>query len=106
MKTIEEIRDWLLENAVDDCGDLCLIGLDLSKFDGNVYINHMKVKRNLFQDFQKVGENLYQAFQNVGKSLYQSNQTVGEDFINHKLNEDEYWEEYGMCVFREKINRL
>lgn len=102
MKSIEEIRDWLLKNAVDDTGDLCLIGLDFSDFDGNVYIDRMKVKRSLYQDCQKVGENLYQTCQEVGKNLYQSRQTVGEEIYNHKLNEDEYWEEYDKFVVRVK----
>lgn len=89
MKKIQEIRDWLLENAVDEGGDLYLVGLDFSDFDGDVYINDMKVKNNLHQnyqkvgkslrqDFQKVGENLYQAFQDVDKSLYQDYQEVDE----------------------------
>lgn len=89
MKTIKEIRDWLLENAVDEEGDLYLIGLDFSDFDGDVYINDMKVKRSL-----------YQYYQDVGESLYQDNQKVGKDFYNHKLNKDEYWEEEEFYVIR------
>lgn len=85
MKTIGEIRDWLLENAVDNEGDLVLSDLDLSNFNGNVYIDYMKVKKSLFQDCQDVGENLHQDFQKVGKSLYQAFQNVGEEFYNHKL---------------------
>ena len=91
MKTIKEIRDWLLENAVDNEGDLYLVGLDFSNFEGNVYINDMKVKKSLWQNYQKVGED-----------LYQTNQKVGGDFYNHKLNEDEYWEEKRDCVVRIK----
>ena len=124
MKTIKEINQWLLENAVDTKGDLKLIGLDFSDFDGNVYICNMKVKKNLFQngqkvgedlhqDFQKVGEslwqdyqnvdgNLYQKYQNVGGDLYQHFQRVGKNFYNHKLNEDEYWEEKRDYVVRKK----
>lgn len=102
MKTIKEIRDWLLENAVDDCGNLMLSGLDLSKFDGNVFINHMKVKKNLFQNRQNVGEDLHQDCQDVGESLYQDHQKVGEKFFNHKLNKDEYWEEKETFVIRRK----
>lgn len=91
MKKIQEIRDWLLENAVDEEGDLYLIGLDFSEFDGDVYISSMKVKNDLFQNFQIVGRNLHQAHQNVG-----------EDFYNHKLEGDEYWEERRDCVVRRK----
>lgn len=91
MKKIQEIRDWLLENAVDEEGDLYLIGLDFSDFDGDVYICNMKVKNDLYQNFQI-----------VGKSLIQNYQKVGKDFYNHKLNEDEYWEEKRDCVVRIK----
>ena len=124
MKTIQEIRDWLLENAVDVSGDLYLSDLDLSDFDGNVYISNMKVKKSLFQNYQEVGDTLYQEFQKVDKdlfqhnqqvegellqnnqkvkeNLFQSNQTVGKNFYNHKLNEDEYWKEEERYVIRKK----
>ena len=113
MKTIKEIRDWLLKNAVDNEGDLYLNGLDLSNFNGNVYINYMKVKKKLYQDCQNVGENLYQDCQNVGENLWQDNQIVGKDlmqqfqnvkgvFYNHKLNDDEYWKEEERYVIRKK----
>ena len=59
-KTIEEVRDWLLENRVDIHGDLDLVGLDFSDFDGNVYIDGMKVKRDLMQNEHKVQGDLYQ----------------------------------------------
>ena len=76
MKTIEEIRDWLLENAVDVDGDLYIDGLDFSNFDGDVYISGMKVEGNLFQDSQKVQGNLYQNYQTVQGNLHQSFQEV------------------------------
>lgn len=91
MKKIKEIRDWLLENAVDDKGDLILSDLDFSDFDGNVFINNMKVKKSLNQDFQDVGECLWQGYQNVGKEFY-----------NHKLKDDEFWEDRGAHVVRRK----
>ena len=113
MKTRKEINQWLLENAVDTKGDLKLIGLDFSDFDGNVYICNMKVKKNLFQNGQKVGKDLFQNnqdvdgslhqyYQKIGGSLHQYSQKVGGDFYNHKLNEDEYWEEKRDCVVRIK----
>ena len=91
MKSIGEIKEWLLENAVNDEGDLYLVGLDLSDFDGDVYISSMKVKNDLFQSFQIVGKNLYQTFQNVR-----------EDFYNHKLEKNEYWDESKFYVVRRK----
>lgn len=102
MKTKQEIRDWLLENAVNDLGALDLSDLDFSNFDGDVYINKMKVKKSLYQAFQDVGESLWQCYQNAGENLYQDCQTVGKDFINHKLNGDERWDEKENCVIRRK----
>lgn len=67
MLTKQEIKDWLLKNAVNDEGDLDLADLDFSDFDGDVLIYNMKVKKSLQQSFQIVGENLYQDFQRVGK---------------------------------------
>jgi hypothetical protein len=34
MKGIEEAKKWLLENRVDEFGNLMLSGLDFSAFDG------------------------------------------------------------------------
>ncbi len=56
MKSKEEIRDWLLENAVSEYGNLLLRGLDFSDFDGNVYIDYMKVKKDLHQHGKKLKE--------------------------------------------------
>lgn len=107
MKTIKEIRDWLLKNATDDEGDLHLSCLDFSDFDGNVYIDNMRVKKNLFQNGQKVGKNLYQSGQEVVKDLYQDFQKVGEDFRNHKLESNEYWEEKEFYVVRKnKLQKI
>ena len=115
MKSKEYIKKWLLKNAVTKNGHLDLIGLDFSDFDGDVYINHMKVKGNLWQNCQKVGGDLHQDFQDVGKDLSQDcnnvggdlsqmMQTVGGEFFNHKLKDNEYWETYPnySFVFRKK----
>lgn len=88
-KAKQEIRDWLLENATDDEGNLDLSDLDFSNFNGNVLIDNMKVKKSLNQSCQKVGEDLQQHDQKVGKYFY-----------NHKLNNDEYWEDCGPYVIR------
>ena len=76
MKSKTEIRNWLLENAVDVDGDLNIIGLDFSEFDGDVDIRVMKVKGNLFQSGHEVQGNLYQTNQKVKGNLFQSNQKV------------------------------
>lgn len=128
MKKIQEIRDWLLKNAVDDEGNLDLSNLDFSDFDGNVFINYMRVKRSLYQNCQEVGDsllqrnqivakNLYQDSQNVGgellqnnqkvkENLYQSNQTVGKNFYNHRLKDNEYWEEEGSYTIRKNHKKI
>lgn len=82
MKSKEELKKYLLENFIDEDGDLDLSNLDFSDFDGNVYICDMKVKKDLIQNYQivngdliqsdqKVGGNLYQGFQQFGGNLYQ-----------------------------------
>ena len=78
-KTIEEVRDYLLENRVDEGGDLMLSGLDFSDIDGDVYIGGMKVQGNLRQDSQEVEGNLYQHSQEVQGDLYQDNHEVQGD---------------------------
>lgn len=70
MKSITEIRDWLLENAVDGYGDLMLDGLDFSNFDGNVYIWGMKVQGDLYQHGQEVQGDLYQTNQKVKGNIF------------------------------------
>lgn len=77
MKTKQEIKEWLLENCVDELGNINLSELDFSDFDGDVDICSMKVKMNLWQSCQKVGGTLYQRWQKVGKDLEQSGQNVG-----------------------------
>ena len=76
MKTINEIKQWLLENATDEKGDLVLSNLDLSDFNGDVYIDGWKVKRSLMQFNQTVGEDLLQYHQIVKGDLIQSFQKV------------------------------
>ena len=76
MKTREEIRNWLLENAVDEDGDLMLDSLDFSEFGGDVYISDMKVKGDLFQDDQEVQGSLFQNRHKVQGNLYQNGHEV------------------------------
>ena len=75
MKTIEELRNYLLENYVNEYGDLFLGGLDFSDFDGDVYIGNMKVKGNLLQSCQEVKGNLYNRFNKYGRNLYEEPST-------------------------------
>ena len=90
-KTIDEVRDWLLENRVDGWGVLDLSGLDFSDFDGNVLIDSMKVKKSLIQSYQNVGGNLRQSNSKVlNGNLYQGTHKVGGDLYqrNHKVEGD------------------
>lgn len=100
MKSKKEIKEWLLENCIDEFGDLHLSNLDFSDFDGNVYIDKMKVKKSLLQDYQQVGCRLYQSWQTVGGDLLQNwqkvggnlgqcFQQVGGDFLTQTLDDDE-----------------
>lgn len=79
MKSIKKIRDYLLENRVDDEGDLDLRELDFSDFKGDVYIERMKVKGNLFQGCQEVQGNLHQDLQKAQGDLIQDFQEVQGD---------------------------
>ena len=80
MKTKEEIRDWLLENAVDEYGYLDIQGLDFSDFEGDVDISFMKVKGNWFQESHKVKGDLYQETQEVQGNLHQGYHAVKGDY--------------------------
>lgn len=84
MKTITEIRNWLLENAVDEDGDLMLDNLDFSDFDGNVYINNMKVKGNLYQYGHEVQEDLYQIEQRVKGDLHNTDNEYGGNLYENQ----------------------
>ena len=95
MKTIEEVKQWLLENRVNEYGDLDLSGLDFSDFEGDVNISAMIVNKYLFQDNQQVQGSLYQNNQNVEGNLWQTDQKVGGVLYEHYLDgKAEYWEEH------------
>lgn len=80
-KTIEEVRDWLLENRVNKYGYLDLAGLDFSDFCGDVFIDGMKVNGSLSQDEHSVKRDLFQSRHNVQGHLYQSNHDVQGDLF-------------------------
>lgn len=61
----EELVKFLVDNFIDEDGDLDLSGLDFSNFYGDILINKMKVNGSLHQDFQKVGGTLFQGGQKV-----------------------------------------
>src|SRR5574344_56015 len=113
--TNDEKRDWLLENCVNDNGDLVICGIDLSKFKGKVVLIDWKiggnadlsswvVKGDLDQSCQTVNgdldqswqtaKNLYQSRQTVNGDLYQNWQEVSKDLISQKLKEDEKWVDF------------
>lgn len=73
----EEIKQWLLENCVDEMGNLDLSGLDFSDFRGTVIIGSMKVGGNLMQGCQEASGVLWQSEQDVGATIFQENQKVG-----------------------------
>ena len=83
--TIEKVRDWLLENRVDGEGDLNLIGLDFSEFDGDVHIGKMKVKRDLIVNGQDVQGDLFQGNLKVQGNLFQSRQEVQGNYYSRGI---------------------
>lgn len=74
--TIDDLKQIMLNNFVDEYGNLDLSGLDFSDFDKDVIISRMKVKGNLWQEHQIVGKNLNQFHQKVSENLYQEYQIV------------------------------
>lgn len=83
MKSIEKVKKWLIKNRKDKFGNLDLSYLDFSDFNGDIFINHMKVKRGLFQNEQTVGGDLLQNSQKVEGNLWQSCQKVGKDLLQY-----------------------
>ena len=79
MKNKEEIRDWLLNNCINENGSLNLSGLDFSDFEVDIDISNMKVKGNLHQRDQKVKGDLIQNSQEVKGDLIQNSQEVKGD---------------------------
>ena len=113
MLSREEIKKWLLDNCVDYNGDLNLSDLDFNDFEGNIFINHWKVKNNmwfqkhkvdgdLWQGNQVVQGDLHQSWQEVQGDLYQFDKFVFGDLYSQKLNKNEVWIEYNDCVSRKK----
>ena len=90
--TIKDLKKIMLDNFINEYGDLDISGLDFSDFDGDVIINRMKVKKNLFQNCQQVGSDLLQGYQQVGNDLFQNRQEIGgyliqdyQEIIQNKL---------------------
>ena len=101
MKTKEEIKEWLLNNCINENGILNLSGLDFSDFEVDIDISNMKVKGNLHQgnqevkgdlsqNSQEVKGNLYQSFQEVEGNLYQRNQKVEGDLYQNSQEVEGY----------------
>ena len=82
MKTKTEIKEWLLDNAVDEDGDLMINDLDFSDFEGGVYISSMKVRGDLYQSNQEVQGSLYQSNHEVQGNLSQGSQEVKGNLHN------------------------
>ena len=53
MKTKEEIKDWLLENAVNEYGTLDLSGLDFTDKKISVNLSEMEDKVTCFKGSKK-----------------------------------------------------
>ena len=100
MKSKEEIRDWILDNCVDKCGNIDLSYLDFSDFDGDIYISDMKVKRDLYQNYQKVVGSIHQENHYVRDDLFQGSQAVGKELHSHRISGVEKWENFGDDVKR------
>ena len=92
--TAEAKKKWILENCVNEAGNIDLDGLDFSDFNGNIFISNMKVKNNLCQDGQEVNGFLYQNCQIVNGDLYQDSQEVqGSLHQNRQTVNGNLWQE-------------
>ena len=69
MLPIEEVAKWLIKNRTDENGDLDLMGLDFSDFDGDVLASGWKVKKGLAQSHNAVGGDLNQDLDQGKKPL-------------------------------------
>ena len=95
-KKLQELKEFLLKNFIDEYGNLDISGLDFSDFDGEVDIGHMKVKGNLWQVGHQVKGNLYQDRQVVGGTLHQDDHLVAGDLFQG-------YKKVGGKVFQSKI---
>lgn len=76
-----EITKWILENCVDENGDVDISCLNFWNFEGNVKMCNIKVKHNLYQNMQIVGGDLHQNYQYVEGAIYQERQTSVQEKI-------------------------
>ena len=106
MLTPKEAKKLLLDNFTDEDGDLDISNIDLSDFEGDVYLSGWKVKRDLFQGFQDVGGDLCQYSQKVGGCLYQDSDECCEP--KYKMTLQEFWNSKKLlaihCKTKEQIN--
>ena len=99
---------WILENCVDEYGDIRLDNLDFSNFDGDIHIGNLKVKKSLYQNHQRVGEKLEQDCQVVGRDLVQSCQVVRGNLeqqyqeVNGSLNQS--CQDGAEIIYQDKYN--
>lgn len=70
MKSKQAIKEWILENCIDEDGDINLTGLDFSDFEGNVYLSGMQVKNDLHINAFLIGGDLWQTYLSVGGKVY------------------------------------
>ena len=83
--TPEEKKQWILDNCVDEYGNIDLSNLDFSDFEGNVFIGGMIVKKDLIQFCQQVKGDLIQSCQQVKGDLYQGCQIVEGNIVQDNL---------------------
>ncbi len=81
--TKKELAEFLIKNFTDKNGNLNLRFLDFSHFNGNVYIDNMKVKNDLDQSDQTVHGDLNQSQQFVSGDLSQTYHYVEGDLYQY-----------------------
>ena len=109
-KTIDEVRDYLIENRTYEGKDfkyLDLTGLDFTNFDGNIVLNNIHTNNNLLQSFHTVKGNIWQTEHEVEGSISQDAHHVKGDVYQGYIHTDgKIHEPYNKSVYADCISVL
>ena len=115
-RKLNELRDLLLENCLNENGDLVISDIDLSDFKGKVILkgwtvggsvdlSHWEVNGDLKQSYQKVNGDLEQDSHTVNGDLYQSWQTAENIYQSYQTAENLYqgWQNVSKDLISQKL---
>ena len=115
-RKLNELRDLLLENCLNENGDLVISDIDLSDFKGKVILkgwtvggsvdlSHWEVNGDLKQSYQKVNGDLEQDSHTVNGDLYQSWQTAENIYQSYQTAENlnQGWQNVSKDLISQKL---